>query len=361
MPDAPSRWKRWQPVLLVLWAAVFFLVPAWYNGYPLVGSDDGTYIHSGFTFSFPDDRPIAYGILIWLFSLNGVTLWGIIVVQALIMALLLWWCCAWMPDPHRGRFYGLLCPVLALTTSLSSVVSVALPDFFCPVLVLAAVLLAGGSPPPGRRILLYGLIFTGTAVHISHLLIGMPVFAGIWLGARGLRGTTGTRRIRMRMLAAAGAALLALPVVLVPVRRSGPAFTVATLLDQGILIPWLRAHCGEKNYSLCADRETMPTDLNSFLWDSKSPLNRDGGFKGTHDAYQELVRDMHRDPAVLRARVRLGVAHGLEQLVRFDMGDGVTPFPKESFLYNIIQESVPGEAAVYDDSRHTSRVNQTHW
>jgi hypothetical protein len=74
---------------LILVFALCTLWPALYNGYPLVYSDSGTYISSGFELKVPDDRPIMYGLIIRLFSLN-ISLWYVIIAQAIGSAVLIY-------------------------------------------------------------------------------------------------------------------------------------------------------------------------------------------------------------------------------------------------------------------------------
>ena len=55
-------------LLISLFPAIIMLLSAaFYNGFPLVYSDSGTYLNSGSEFFVPDDRPITYGLLIHFF------------------------------------------------------------------------------------------------------------------------------------------------------------------------------------------------------------------------------------------------------------------------------------------------------
>src|SRR3954469_25639022 len=85
---ATSRklWLRLIPDWLC--GALFLAIPALYNSYPLVTSDSGAYIENGYKLQVPLDRPLAYSIFIRIASL-GITTWGIVLVQALILSLLL--------------------------------------------------------------------------------------------------------------------------------------------------------------------------------------------------------------------------------------------------------------------------------
>ena len=59
--------------LLLLLGTILLSWAAFYNGFPLIYSDTSTYLESGFVLETPLDRPITYGLLMRLFSLNGLT------------------------------------------------------------------------------------------------------------------------------------------------------------------------------------------------------------------------------------------------------------------------------------------------
>jgi hypothetical protein len=48
---------------------------AFWNGFPFIYPDIGTYLGSGFIPEMPIDRPIAYGLFIFATSLGGLSLW----------------------------------------------------------------------------------------------------------------------------------------------------------------------------------------------------------------------------------------------------------------------------------------------
>src|SRR5581483_829555 len=75
--------------LIVIISALFFLTPAILNHYPIVFSDTGEHIASGFEMYFPGDRPITYGIFLRYFSFDGTTLWTVVITQALLFSYLM--------------------------------------------------------------------------------------------------------------------------------------------------------------------------------------------------------------------------------------------------------------------------------
>lgn len=58
-------------------SVILLIMPAIVNGYPLVYSDSGTYIGSGFEGIVPVDRPIAYGLFVRHISV-AYSLWFVI-------------------------------------------------------------------------------------------------------------------------------------------------------------------------------------------------------------------------------------------------------------------------------------------
>ncbi|MBL8009530.1 MAG: hypothetical protein JNJ64_02895, partial [Flavobacteriales bacterium] len=76
--------------LAVLLATVGVLSVALMNGYPLVYADTGTYLASAFEGLVPVDRPFWYGAFIRGLSLNGASLWPVVVAQALLCAIAVW-------------------------------------------------------------------------------------------------------------------------------------------------------------------------------------------------------------------------------------------------------------------------------
>lgn len=54
----------------IIFGAFIIAFVGLFNGYPLVYSDTGTYIYSGFDRFIPADRPIVYGLFLKFFSFN---------------------------------------------------------------------------------------------------------------------------------------------------------------------------------------------------------------------------------------------------------------------------------------------------
>src|ERR1700758_5039108 len=74
---------------LILVGAFILCIPVFFNGYPILCYDSGTYIKSGFTGIVPIDRPLAYGLFIRHSSM-AFSLWFTIYTQCIILSGLLY-------------------------------------------------------------------------------------------------------------------------------------------------------------------------------------------------------------------------------------------------------------------------------
>ena len=57
-------------ITYTLLGGILFILPALINKFPIVNSDTGCYLYSGFMMEGPAERPLAYGLTIKLFSIN---------------------------------------------------------------------------------------------------------------------------------------------------------------------------------------------------------------------------------------------------------------------------------------------------
>ena len=69
----------------------------------------------------------------------------------------------------------------------------------------------------------------------------------------------------------------------------GYAFPLARLLADGPAVKYLRVHCPEENYTLCAYLDQLPLDSNTFLWSADSPFRKVGWIYGYRHEGQKIV------------------------------------------------------------------------
>jgi hypothetical protein len=122
-------------------AAAFLLWPALWNGFPIVFADTGTYLTQAIHHYAGWDRPVFYSL--FMLPLHAtVTLWPVVVVQALLAAWVLRLVCrVLVPGLSALSFVaGIL--VMSIVTWLPWLTSELMPDLFTPLLVLVLCLLA---------------------------------------------------------------------------------------------------------------------------------------------------------------------------------------------------------------------------
>jgi hypothetical protein len=127
-------------LLAVLAAAALLLWPALWNGFPIVFADTGTYLSQAIDHYAGWDRPVFYSL--FMLPLHAtVTVWPVIVVQALLAAWVLHLVCrTLLPSVSAIAFVGVV-GALSACTWLPWIVSELMPDLFTPLLVLVLCLL----------------------------------------------------------------------------------------------------------------------------------------------------------------------------------------------------------------------------
>ena len=122
--------------IAVLLGAVLLLWPAFWNVYPLVFSDTGTYLTQAIHRYLGWDRPVFYSLFLYPLHLQQ-TLWPPIIAQAVLAAWLLDLLRRVLLPDSSPWIVVLLAAVLAALTALPFVASQLMPDVFTSLLVIA--------------------------------------------------------------------------------------------------------------------------------------------------------------------------------------------------------------------------------
>src|ERR1700733_8951933 len=165
-----------------LLAAPLLLWPAVWNGYPLVFADTGPYLRQAIHHYAGWDRPIFYSL--FMFPLHAtVTVWPVVIVQALIAAYILHLLCrVLLPALPTGVFVAGVA-VLSLSTWLPWLVSELMPDLFTPLLVLLLAVLVWSPERVCRaeQLLLVPLAAFMIASQLSSLPMACILLVGLTL------------------------------------------------------------------------------------------------------------------------------------------------------------------------------------
>src|SRR5207247_4782737 len=156
----------------------------YHNGYPVLFSDSGTYIHSGFDEFVPWDRPIAYGLFIKYVSFQK-SLWLVVYFQALSIAGMIFAVIHKVVPRRIYTVYLLTISFLSCFTSVSFFVAFITPDIFLGVVIMATLILFD-TPVYEIRFTTYCILFVVCMLmHNSYLMV-----IGIVLGMLFLRSVS---------------------------------------------------------------------------------------------------------------------------------------------------------------------------
>ena len=247
--------------LLLVW-------PALLNGYPILFSDTGGFLHQTLGPLMIWDKPWVYGPMLHAFHWR-VTLWLPILAQGTALSWLLWLtrraaCGAVTPGGHLFLLAG-----LAGLSAAPWFAALLMPDILAPMLVLALYLLSGPSLSRGQVAGVLLLATLAIAAHLAHL----PLAAALVLLLAVLR----RRWLPALPLAAALALLLVTNLAghgRLALSPYGATFLLARLQADGPAARTIQAACPAAGWYLCAFADRLPMDSDEFLWRPDSPVNR---------------------------------------------------------------------------------------
>ncbi|MBU8545187.1 hypothetical protein JJQ90_15810 [Roseomonas sp. ROY-5-3] len=337
--------------LLLVW-------PAFLNGYPLVFSDTGAFLHQ--TAPPPSgplviwDKPHVYGPLIQLFH-GRISLWGPLLAQGLCLSHLIWLMQRALRGDAAPGWHLAACAGAALLTTAPFTIALLMPDVFAPILLLALLLLGFARESLRRAEAIWlGLLATaGIATHLSHLPLAFALLVFVLLVAR--RAGPALRVAAPLVLAV----LLLLGTNLWGHGRAslsphGATFALARLQADGPAAALIQARCPEAGWYLCAFAERLPMDSDAFLWDSDSPVNRTpdgtarflGGALLSDEARVIVAETLSAYPLEVAWST---ARNALRQVVLATVGDTLVATHLEAAVRPRIAEAFPArELAAYD-------------
>jgi hypothetical protein len=311
-------------------AVFLLLVPALWNGFPLLFFDTGGYLALPFDGLLAASRSAVYGF--WLAAGAFGNFWPVVVAQSALTV----WIVALMLKSHglgdRPLPLVALVALLAAATALSWLAGELMPDLFAGLSVLALYLLVfrGSSLARWECVGLAGLVAFAAASHnatLAVLLILLIAFAAIRLFASGFFPWAGLRRAALAVM---------LGTALVPAANfavsgelawtpGGIAFPFGRLLQDGIVRRFLIDNCrpDEERYKLCTHLDRLPATGDDFLWDDDpdGAFARVGGFLyGGPEMAAITVKSLAQYPTM---HLKTALAATAEQLVMVKTGEGI--------------------------------------
>lgn len=342
------------------------MAPAFYNGYPLVFSDTGTYLLSGMDVQLPYDRPVMYGLFVNVSSLHC-SLWLTIFFQCLIAAYIFKCTVRLITDTDQKNSFVILLTILVAFTSVGWYASQIMPDIFTSATILSLLILCFPHRLSlAQKIIIGVILILGVNVHSSNLLIAILSLVLIIISSRVYLNETNKKHVRLLL----PSSLLILSVITgfvasyavgktFTLNQGSHVFMMGRMLDNGVLKEFLDEKCGTQNYVLCDCKDSLPSDSRSLLWAQDSPLLKHGGWIGSKKDYQTVLRDMLFSPKYLMKFAYTTATAGFSQLLQNEVGSGMISTwysSPDSPPYYQIARHFPHEIKQYEQSRQNENL-----
>lgn len=362
MSNAKARDGRLNHLLYLIGATFLIGALAFFNRYPLVFSDSGTYIREAFLLEPPPDRPIGYSLIIRAVTWQS-TLWTVVLFQAGMLAWLLWETLRKVLPPTvvLWRAHLLLTLVLVLCTSMPWYAAQIMPDIFTPMIVLILYLLFR-APELGvvKRSFLWTCLFFFLITHNAHvamaalLLVGMAILRLVrkgWLAWPRFWPNLGG----MALVLISGVAFISwyngqngMRTVFSP---GANVFLSARLCENRLLGDFLNEHCADRDYALCPYKDELPMIPGDFIWAENSISTRLAPKMTMADSLlAPMVHDLLSEPKYLGRFLRSSLVASVTQLFQVNAVSGLSPYELGSAPYREVADRLPWELSTYNSS-----------
>lgn len=345
--------KALKQLLFIVIAAILLMADSFYNGFPIVYSDTSTYIASGLELETPTDRPITYGLFLRAASLNGTSLWFVIFFQSLILAYLIF-----MLSKHvLGKNY--LLPALTITLFLSLLTGVSwtvgqlMPDIFTSIALISMTLILFGKFNKLATIGMYAIFTLAVAAHMSHIVLFGLIIISLFIFKKFIlpKGKHPNRNLKLGITFVL--TLAAITTMGSAMSKSRHMFFMGAMVDKGIAQAYLNDNCDEKEYRLCAYKDSLDLSFNDFVWEKNSPFYKLGGRKDTKEEFSEIIRATLTQPKYIWMHIVASLKATPQQLIQFGIGDGNGSFMEGTTLYERVNKYFPGNFTTYSNSKQS--------
>ncbi|MFN8394272.1 MAG: hypothetical protein U0176_06295 [Bacteroidia bacterium] len=359
----PSAWIGAAAVAL---GAILLLLPAMWNGFPLMYSDTGAYLATAFEGKVPMARPTGYGLFIRYTAL-GDQVWLTLAMQALMFSWLVFRTVrVLLPRGRRLIGFGLGMVGSVGLTGIGWYAGQIMPDIFTGLMALGFFLVVFDDELRWwGRLGIAALLFVMGVSHYSHpaLLLGLvaclAVFGGIqWIRRRGFPSRFW--RMGWVLLAAFGSILFFYASNAVNglgwrMTRSAHVFTMARLSETGLLADYLHETCPERHWSLCPYADSLPNSTAAFIWHDDSPFKKTGYWEESQPGYDSLLNDFFGRRKYLMAYLGECMKAGWAQMSAVSVGEGLAPNDENSSPYKFFERRLPEKIPEYRGSVQFNR------
>ncbi|MES2194057.1 MAG: hypothetical protein V4517_06555 [Pseudomonadota bacterium] len=318
------------------------VMPALWNGYPLLQYDTGGYLARWYEGYLVPSRSTVFGL--YLHFGEGSSFWINLGIQALATL--------WIVQLTL-RVVGIFGPwrltaisfALVLTTALPWLASTLLTDIFTGLSVLALFILAvhGQRISAIEKCSLFAFTAFAAATHSATLAVLLGLCCAGWIARPFLRGRIAVAGLLQGSLTlGAGAAMLLAANFALSGQLAwtpgGYGVAFGRMLQDGIVKKYLDDHCPQQKLKLCPYRNELPATADKFLW-GNSMFNTLGRFQGLNDEMGLIVRQSLAEYPLRQAGA--AIVATAQQLVHVGTGEGTNVWIGHT--YGIIERYLPAQ------------------
>ncbi len=307
------------------------------NGYPILYSDTSTYLSAGFELETPFDRPITYGLLLRLLSLNGASLMFVPLFQSLVVIYVLYQVLnVFTANNKNYPSLFFLTLLLCLFTGFGWSVNQLLPDFLAALgfLCLLCIFMKERNNSTG----LYILFFISAASHISNFIVYTVLLLLILLLRKKFLSHLSLRSFWSRTLILLALLAVSFLIMTSAISKSRHIFYAGSLAQKGILQKILVGQCGTQQFKLCRYVDSIPKSFEAFVWKPESPLYKIGGWKAARPELKKINALSLGNSEFLFMQLKQTSIFFARQLVMFDVGEGNGAFLDNTILIQRIKK-----------------------
>ena len=352
-PPITSAISAWVVAIAV---PLIFLIPAFWNGFPLLQSDTGGYLARWYERYLVPSRSTVFGL--YLHIGESSYFWLDLAIQALAAMWILQLTLRVLGLAGPFRLFR-LCLALSLTTALPFLASMLLTDIFAGLSVLALFILVlhGDKISTRETVALFIFIAFSAATHSATMAVLLGLCCVGWIARPFLRGRiTISHLLRGTLTIPVGAAMLLSANFALSGQLGwtpgGYSLLFARMLEDGIVTRYLNDHCPTRLLKLCPYRNNLPETADDFLWSGESVFNQLGRFGGMSDEMGDIAGHALTEYPLWQVRTAL-VAMG-EQLLEVATGENTDP-PSSTHTYGIFRVYLRNQLKAMEAARQ-----QTH-
>lgn len=312
-------------IATILFGVVISCFIGFYNKYPLVFPDTGTYLASGFSGEVPIDRTLFYGLFARHISLSA-SPWLIIVAQSVLISWLLYTTFGlFFTGIKRNLYFLTTLAFLVLTTGYSYTVSILIPDIFSSIALLCVLNLVVNPNLSRLSTVLIGVVFVfSLSTHLSNLSTFLGLLAFFLVSSLVQRWRKKDTWVNIRRLLVP-LCLTLFAFLLVPsvhylfqsrfqYSAGSHVFMVNHLNDIGVLDQYLDENCTQASLNICAYKDDLGWD---FMWSSESALYKTGGWIANKAEYNRILYDVYSDPTYWPLLIQKTIEYTCKQFFTF--------------------------------------------